>query len=251
MIKLSRAATAVAVAALARLSAGCGGAGGPAEPTRTPPTGAADLVVRLTSLGGLVPLGYTEGHPPAFSLYGDGRLISTPVQAEVIWPQLTEHRVDQDTVRRLFRAAIKAAVPPRSPDPQVPDGPGLRITIGGATPTTAGLSGLADRAAKLLADFTAAAGTGGTAYQPATVAAVAVVGSDNPAAERPWPLGPLPGQPVRGSSVGCTLLRGAEIGTARQASAGATPSTGWSSGGRHWSVFFRPLLPDEPGCAAL
>ncbi|MEN3358234.1 MAG: hypothetical protein V7637_2216 [Mycobacteriales bacterium] len=251
MIKLSRVAGAIALAAVTSLSAGCGGAGGVDEATRNPPTGAGDVVVRLAGLGGLVPFGYTEGQPPAFSLYGDGRLISAPAGRFQTWPELSEHRVDPDTVRRLFRAAITAAEPPRSPDPQVPDGGQLNITIGGATPRTAGISGVADRATALYAAFTAAAGAGGTPYRPTAVAAVAVPSNNNPTDQRGWPLGTLPGQPVHGGGIGCTLLRGGDIGRARQAAAGVTGATTWSSAGQRWSVFFRPLLPDEAGCAAL
>jgi hypothetical protein len=35
------------------------------------------------------------------------------------------------------------------------------------------------------------------------------------------------------------------------AAATANAATPWDSGGTRWSVAFRPLLPDESGCADL
>ena len=245
----------VAVAAvILALAAGCGGAGGQSVVQPPPPSGAGVLAVRLAKVGGFLGPAGTARRPPDFSLYGDGRLISAPPDdGTQAWPDLAEHRVEPDTVRRLYQEAVRTAAPVSSPDAQVPDGPSLTITLGGAAPRITSFSALTDRAVRLLADFSAAARSGGIApYQPAAIAAIAFV-STATGPDRPWPLADLPGQPLRGSiaDASCTLLRGADVGRARQATAGATPSTVWRSAGRHWSVVFRPLLPDEPGCTAL
>jgi hypothetical protein len=251
---------ALAVAALA-LAAGCSSSGiTHDDPVASPPpTGPGVLVVRLSQLGGMLPAGGAARRPPNFSLYGDGRLISTPPDdGTQVWPDLAEHRVDAATMNRLYQEAVSASRPVSSPDPQVPDGPALSVTVadtGGQPARTASFSGLADRAVKLLSDFNSAAQTGtGTPYRPDAVAVIALSAAGGGAAERPWPLaGTLPGQPLRGVTVGagCTLLRGASLTQARQAVAGVTPSTLWRSGGQLWAVAFRPLLPDEPGCGAL
>ncbi len=69
----------------------------------------------------------------------------------------------------------------------------------------------------------------------------------------PWPGPPLPGEPVRRlPQLGCVTATGAEAEAVLTAATGANWLTPWStSDGALWSVTFRPLLPDETGCADL
>lgn len=68
----------------------------------------------------------------------------------------------------------------------------------------------------------------------------------------PWPLA----QPLDGSGEGtdpagyrCLAVSGADwTDTLMPAARAANQLTPWVSGGRRWSILFRPLLPDERGC---
>jgi len=47
------------------------------------------------------------------------------------------------------------------------------------------------------------------------------------------------------------VATGAQLDTVLAAVAKANQNTPWSSGGNTYSITFRPLLPDESGCADL
>ena len=69
----------------------------------------------------------------------------------------------------------------------------------------------------------------------------------------PWPGPALPGATV-GAVVGttqtsCVLADGAALGPALDAAATADAKRPWSWEGARWALAFRPLLPDEAGCA--
>ncbi len=65
-----------------------------------------------------------------------------------------------------------------------------------------------------------------------------------------WPGPPLPGEPIA-PGVGCVVATGDQAAAVVEAATAATALTPWSDGGSTWSVTFRPLLPDETGCADL
>ncbi len=50
---------------------------------------------------------------------------------------------------------------------------------------------------------------------------------------------------------GCVVATGQEATAVLAAAAAANSATPWTSGDTRWSVAFRPLLPDESGCADL
>jgi hypothetical protein len=94
-------------------------------------------------------------------------------------------------------------------------------------------------------------------YPPTAVAAVVTAwhprASDPPQPPRAWPGPALPGEQLGGQAgLTCVSAGGqpaqALLDAARQADA-LTPWT--SADGTPWSVTFRPLLPDESGCADL
>jgi hypothetical protein len=92
-------------------------------------------------------------------------------------------------------------------------------------------------------------------YQPETIAVVSLV-------SRPWtdtelaeiadqPKKTWPGPALAGRSAdrpSCMTMTGAGAATVLDAAASANVRTPWVSGGRHWRVGFRPLLPDETSC---
>jgi hypothetical protein len=68
----------------------------------------------------------------------------------------------------------------------------------------------------------------------------------------PWPGPALPGDPVGPAGPACVTATGDEAAAVLAAARGATTLTPWSTpDGARWSVTFRPLLPDESGCADL
>jgi hypothetical protein len=108
-------------------------------------------------------------------------------------------------------------------------------------------------------DRTLGAGAVGAAepYAPRAVAAVVTPwhprATDPPQPQRTWPGPDLPGEGLGGQAgVTCLSASGnaatALLDAARRAN-GLTPWT--STDGTPWAVAFRPLLPDESGCADL
>ena len=59
-----------------------------------------------------------------------------------------------------------------------------------------------------------------------------------------WPLGNLGG-------TDCVVLTGADAATAIAAARRASDGDTWTSAGASYDLDFRPLLPDEHGCADL
>jgi hypothetical protein len=102
-----------------------------------------------------------------------------------------------------------------------------------------------------------AAGSRPQPYEPAALAVVARPwtdpedGLDHPAAD--WPGPPLPGQPI-GSlpDLSCLTVTGDQVPEVLAPAREANAATPWrTADGRLWAVQFRPLLPDESGCADL
>ncbi|MFL6112228.1 MAG: hypothetical protein ACJ786_12870, partial [Catenulispora sp.] len=95
------------------------------------------------------------------------------------------------------------------------------------------------------------------AYQPTAVAVLARKYVPPQAAEptaqpQEWPGPALPGDMLNANvGIGCVAATGAEKDKVMAAARNSTVITPWTSGGGQWSVTFRPLLPEEQGCAAL
>ena len=67
-----------------------------------------------------------------------------------------------------------------------------------------------------------------------------------------WPGPALPGEYLNPNvKIGCVAATGAELDRVLAAVDGANQNTPWTSGGNTYSITFRPLLPDETGCADL
>src|SRR6478672_629636 len=103
-------------AAVLVLNGGCAARSGTGPATTATaevavPAGPTALVLRVTDLPGLLPPGGLAAVLPAYSLFGDGRLIvaSAPVTAEV-WPSLRQYRLPAEQVRRLLQSAVQAGL---------------------------------------------------------------------------------------------------------------------------------------------
>lgn len=275
--------------------AGCAqrGVATPAPSSSTPPVAAlpggdSTLVLRVEYVGGFVPVEWTYGRLPSYSLYADGRLITDgPVPAIYPGPALPNvqvQRLDDAALQGLLDEAVAAGIADTADlgSPPVADAPSTRFTLTTAGGTSvrevyalseyaaddgmdAGLTDeqLAGRAR--LQDLLSAlvdVGQEGTAgdqvdsYVPSAVAAIATPWTDPedglPHPERLWPGPPLPGEPLGGPlEVGCVVATGADASAVLAAAVEASAETPWVSGQTRWTLTLRPLLPDESGCADL
>ena len=134
------------LATLALLLAGCGQAdsgdtgtdsGGPSEGPVVP-QGSDDVVLRIESAGGFVPVDYAFANGPTLLVTGDGRVLQ-PAAIEGGTPQPSlkpylQHSVDAATLQDLLRRAEQAGLLAEPPDyqkdmPPVTDMPSTTVEI--------------------------------------------------------------------------------------------------------------------------
>jgi hypothetical protein len=249
------------------------------------------VALRVDYLGGFVSPATIPASLPGISIYGDGRVITQgPVPAIYpgpALPNLQQSRISSRDVDRLVRRAVDAGVgagtdlgQPGVADAattrfQVTTDQGVRETSayaldmgddGGTltAPQQAArqkLSGLLAALQDLPGTLGADAVTDEGAYPAEAVAAIAAPWVDRPAefvqlAPEPppvdWPGPALPGDRLNPTvDVGCVTAIGEDARAVLAAAAAGNAMTPWRSGGKLWSVLFRPLLPDETGCADL
>ncbi|GAA2345748.1 hypothetical protein [Dactylosporangium salmoneum] len=282
-MKLLRLVPAVLLAA-----SGCAAAGSAADSAGSAASYApGDLVVRVLTGGGFAPVSAAVTQLPEISVYGDGRVVTIgPVPGLYPGPALPNiqvRRISAADVRRLAQRGLAAGVG-RGEDMGVPtnvaDAPTTHITVrtaSGAATTDVPAMGIDSAGDGMTADQRAARermrqyvedlrdlpktlgrNSVGEAvpYEPARIAAVATpwqpsadgLPSDPPAVE--WPsASALPGDPVPDrTGVNCLAVEASPVLSAANSANARTP---WLSGGTRWAVEFRPLLPDESGCADL
>jgi hypothetical protein len=264
------------------------GAGTPSESapaSDTPATADPDaLVLRVERVGGFMAPDQQIGRLPVVSMYADGRIItqgpSTAVYPGSALPNLVVQQADPALVRQLVAKAIAAGVGSGTDlgRPGVADAPTTRITVvtgSGTRSVSAGALTEAspddprltqaqrDARAKLAAfvrevtDLSAAKGMpAAQPYVPTSIAGLArpYTRPENGLPTQPpamaWPGPALPGHPISGN-LGCAVATGEQAKAVWTAAHTATSITPWTSGGKQWTVVFRPLLPDESGCADL
>jgi hypothetical protein len=281
---IMRAARPVVAAALLLGLAACAERGGTAAPgaPATPSSQAAateGLVLRVEYTGGFVAPSMLAARLPVLSVYGDGRVISEgPIPAIYPGPALPNLQVREigpGEVQDLVDRALAAGVAESSDlgIPPVADAPSTRFTVVttaetyvrevyalSETPAGSGLTGEQEAAREKLTDLLTSltdqgAGTG--PYEPEAVSAVVSPwvdpGDGIPQPEQPWPGPALPGEPTGGPpDVTCVTAPGDQARALVDAARSANAATPWTTAdGKRWSVTFRPLLPDETGCADL
>jgi hypothetical protein len=242
---------------------------------------ADSLVIRVESVGGFVPAEQNVGRIPAVSIYGDGRLITEGPHAMIYparsLPNLQEQMLTPEFVQDLVRQGKEAGVRNGADfgSPNIADAPSTRVTVGDQSVSVVALSEAQPTDPRLTAEeraarsklaayvkqvkgLTAAEGVAEpVAYQPTAVAVLARKYVPPQAAEpagkpQEWPGPALPGDMLNANlGIGCVTATGAEKDKVMTAAATSTVITPWTSGGSQWSVKFRPLLPEEQGCAAL
>jgi hypothetical protein len=258
-------------------------ASGAPESSAASPQGGNDLVLRTESFGGFVPPDLVVGGLPPVSVYADGRVITVgPVTAVYPGPALPNvqvQKISPERVQELIRASEPAGVRNGADfgRPNVADAPNTRVTVvtaqGTQTVTVAALNESqpqdpqltpAQRAAraklaafvKSLTDLPAEQ-SAVAPYQPESVAVLARPwtdpgGTEPKAPEKAWPGPALPGTYLNANfKIGCVVVTGAEKDKIWAAAKDASAITPWTAGGSKYLITFRPLLPDEAGCAVL
>ena len=264
------------------------GGGGPGPSTGPGPRiyGPDDVVLPGQYVGGFVPVEDVVSRLPLVSVYGDGRVITLgPVIAifpAPALPNLLVQTISPAGIDSLVTRALDQGVGSAQDFgvPLVTDNPSTRFTVltdGGTKATEVYAlgdegSGLTEqqRAARrefqqLLDDLsdlskTLGAEVSGEAepYRPIAMAAISRAWADPEAPgfpaqpEHSWPGPALPGTPVDNlPQLGCVTVTGAEVAPVLAEAASANVYTPWTSAGRRWFVWFRPLLPEESSCADL
>jgi hypothetical protein len=256
-------------------------AAGGTGPSAAAPAGAG-LVIRVRQEGGFVRPERIVGRIPTVSVYADGRIITegpvTMVYPGAALPNLQVERIDPARVADLAEQGLRAGVRTGADlgTPGVADAPTTRIdvvTAGGRQTVSAVALGeavpddpnlTADQRtarAKLTGFVRSLTDRAPGAQQPYRAEAIAALAQpydkpDDGLPKQPgpvdWPGPALPGEYLNPNvKIGCVVAAGAQLPAVLAAAAEANQNTPWSSGGNIYSITFRPLLPDESGCADL
>jgi len=281
IIRAARPALAVALLLTVTACAERGGATGPGAPA-TPSAAAATegLVLRVEQTGGFAPPSTALPRLPIVSVYADGSVITEGPVALIYpgpaMPNVQVAEIDDAALQDLVDRALAAGVTETSElgMPPVADAPSTRFTLVTSdgtyerevyalfeAPEGSGLTPEQEEARGRLSDLQSslldAGGTATTPYAPESVAAVVTPWTDPQDGlaqpELPWSGPALPGEPTGGPpDVSCVTATGAEAQAVLERARSGNASTPWVTGdGSRWSVAFRPLLPDETGCADL
>jgi hypothetical protein len=264
-------------------SAATGTGPGTPESTRARFPGANDLVLRTESYGGFVAPDMILGRFPQVSVYGDGRVITQGAVPSIYpgpaLPNLQVTMITPEFIQSLVQQGLAAGVRNGSDlgQPGVADAPTTRVTVvtaGGKQVVTANAlseapsndrrltTGQRDARAKIaafvkkLGALANRPGVHSTNYEPTAVVVYAspwakpATGPVPPA--QAWPGPALPGTDIDpATKAGCVAVTGAATPKVLTAAKGANALTPWTTGYNKWRVVFRPLLPDENGCAAV
>jgi len=253
----------------------------------TYPPGPDELVLRMEFTGGFAPLRWLLARYPTFSLYGDGRAVTERARAEIYpgpaLPNLPQRQLGEKGVQRVLELVKKAGLlgPDASyDDPGIADATTTVFTVhaNGARHVVKVYALGEDSSSprirqaerrirqwllafsRLLFDLRKALpeGTVGDLqeYPPAGLRMFIedgdpTAGSGLHEPSIAWPLStPLSelGDPASSQDVRCTLVQGDDLAKLLPDAKRATEITPRTSGGRIYTLSFRPLLPDEAGC---
>jgi hypothetical protein len=249
-----------------------------AAPPIAHPTGATDVVLRVTSAGGFVAPQASLATLPTFALYGDGTVIVPRARSERALVTLAARRLDERQVQALLRRARDAGLLRRGTidygdmgSVGVSDMPTTTVDLRaggrqierqayalGVQGHGGRLTPAQDRARLALTRFIASLPTrpGPTPYVPHAFAVYAAPAQVTTGISVRWPLTPdlaTAGKPVQSGpgAYRCSTVSGTGARTLARSLRTATVQSVWTSGGHPYTIVARPLLPDEAGCAAL
>jgi hypothetical protein len=275
------------VGVLAVVAAACGrfGGDGAGSDGIAYPTGANDVVLRVSHGGGFVPPSYALTELPSFSLYGDGRLVTVGPQIAIYpapaLPSLWQQTLTPAAVTALLEEARSAGV---FDDLVLDDFCGVADV--GTTTIVAVADGVRhassayalgmdtamcedDVAAReRLASFVGRLSDlswlpEGSVGEPEPYAfdALAIVvepygegDPELPQQEIAWPLATSPGgfaEIGEGLGLRCGTVSGPDLDALRPLLEDANQMTPWTAEGETYRLTLRPLLPDEADCSAL
>ena len=272
----------VLISAFLVLVAACGDADTvPTTPPPALPTGADEIVLRIFVRANQPdPLSIARAFPE-FTLYGDGRLITIDRDAEPgLLGALEEAYLTPEGIRLLAAEWVAAgALEPLDGYgfTGVLDGDSTRFYIGTEPPVSFSVSDLGSRPGGPGADVTdeqLAARETLTALRSAMRSYEDLVGRE--IVSGPSPLAPdrvaIVGMPfgvggesdfpfdvtglgerveTRVSPTTCLVVDGPDLETLLDTLDEAASLAPWRIDGRQWALVFRPMLPDEAGCAVL
>jgi hypothetical protein len=240
------------------------------------------LVLRVAYTGGFLTPQVLASRLPLVSVYGDGRVLTegpTPaIYPGPALPNVQVSHIEHSEVQDLVDAALDAGVGDTDDlgSPPVADAPSTLITVSTGLETLesevyalqeapqdgGGLS--ADQLAargklvNFLARLNDVSTKGSESYSPTAIAGIVspYTPDDDPMLvqpDQPWPGPDLPGEPLPGpTGLSCVVATGEQATAVLAAAGNGNALTPWVTGdGGRWSVTFRPLLPDETGCADL
>jgi hypothetical protein len=248
------------------------------------PTGADEVVIRVATGGGFVPIEYNYTMVPEFTLYGDGRIIvpgpTTLQYPGPALPNLQTTVVSEETVQAILATAKEAGLFQNGVDygtPGVADVGTTTITVNAEGSTYASqiyALGFEDGGNLTLEQQQARAAVKdlqGKLSDPSTLVAADLVwepfdyqaltvynrpidptvstgSTDIQPNHLPWPLDDLAtsGAEVPNSSgLRKVIVSGDDLETLKPLLDEATQITVWKSGNTDYNLWFRPLLPDE------
>lgn len=261
------------------------------SPSVAPPDDPDTLVLEVRQVGGYVTPEMLAARLPVVSVHADGRVLTEgPVIAIYPGPALPNVqvlRVDPADVQDLASRALAAGVGQGIDygTPSITDVPSTRVTVATADGTEVTevhalleatlpgpggeepLPGLTPEQVAARAELRAFLDELTSQpldqqapveqYEPEVLAVVVRPWVDpqdelqHP--ELVWPGPPLPGEPLGGlPDLSCVTVSGDALAPVLDAARQANSATPWvGQDGERWSLTFRPLLPDETGCADL
>lgn len=235
------------------------------------------VVLRVTYGGGLLPASHVPS-APAWSLYGDGRMVGHGPQITIYpgpaYPNLRVWQASGEAVAWLAQRAREAGVDGQQRDygqPPIADAQHTTFRLSDERGTHevtvyalyegsgAGLTAEQSAHRKRLMDFLGLLGDPGQwpgsptkdeAYVAATVAVYPRPYEPAAEAREPqeiaWRGADPAGVPASG---GCLLVTGDALAAAMPDFRRANTLTRWTYGGKGWTFALRPLLPDEKTCS--
>lgn len=250
------------------------------------PTGANDVLLRVSLANGLVAPVAQAARQPAFSLYGNGTVIidglaangSSPPSTSPALPDLRTTTVTPPGVQAILQRARSSGL--FGPSRSYLGGPAdaatevFALTLGVIRRTRSFLGGASqvsssqppgERAVReRFAEFETnlinvsswvPAGTAGPTTAYAYDRMAVFVGAGSPDQHVPstidWPLATGLagfGQPSSVAGFRCAVVSGSDLAKLTAAASKATAEAVWRRGTKTYPVVFRPLLPDDLGC---
>jgi len=276
-------------ALLTMLTVGCAGiATGRGSDGIEHPTSPNRLVLRVEQGGGFVPIEYALRDVPLFSLYGDGRVVTTGPQIAIYpgpaLPNLVVTRISDEGIQAILRAARDAGLLGRDrhyDHPGIADVHTTTFTVvaeGSRHVISAYALGVDDatglipdderEARRKLSDFQTKLsdlrswlpqGSVGeeSSFEFDELRIFVREGAGEPQDEGleqqevEWPLDEGLagfGQELTDLEFRCGSVEGASLATLLAVVQNANELTPWRDGGEVYRLVFRPLLPDESGC---